>query len=192
MTMHPGHPGHPGPTASSSGQFARQTRMLSIILISALVMIGLALAFVLTPVAEMPPWWVPVAQVVAGVALHAVIGAIGYRAAPLDRSLDDAAARITAQRVFTTGLTMRFAFAESIAIVSIALAFVLQHGGFLIFVGGALVSLALMAVHVWPGAGPVGRVADRLEADGRPSGLREEFGVTGGPGPASGSAIQEL
>lgn len=181
-----------GPPASPSGQFARQTRMLSLILVSALVMIGIALSFILTPIGELPPWWVPLAQVVAGVALHAVIGAIGYQAAPLDRGLSDSQARATAQRIFTTGQTMRFAFSESIAIISIALAFVLPHGGFLIFVGGALVALALMAVHVWPGAGPVGRIADKLEADGRPSGLREEFGLTGGPGPSSGSAIQEL
>jgi hypothetical protein len=182
----------PGPSGSSpSGQFARQTRMLSSILVSALVMIGIALSFVLAPVGELPPWWVPLAQVVAGVAMHAVISTIGYQAAPLDRSLSDSQARATAQRIFTTGLTMRFAFSESIAIISIALAFVLQHGGFLIFLGGALVSIVLMALHVWPGAGPVGRIADKLEADGRPSGLREEFGLIG-PDPASGSTVQEL
>jgi hypothetical protein len=39
-----------------------------------------------------------------------------------------------------------------------------------------------MAVHVWPWARPVGKVADALEAGGKRSGLRETFGLSS-PGP---------
>ena len=55
---------------------------------------------------------------------------------------------------------------------------VLTDGDLLTYLGGAVVSLVLMAVHVWPWARPVGKVADALEADGRRSGLREAFGLS--------------
>ena len=42
---------------------------------------------------------------------------------------------------------------------------------------GALVSLVLMGVHVWPWSRPVGRTADALERAGQPSYLREAFGI---------------
>ena len=79
-------------------------------------------------------------------------------------------------------MTMRFAIAEFVAIASVAAAFVLPDGSTLTYLGGAVVSLALMVVHVWPGARPVGKVADALEAGGKRSGLREAFGRPA-PGP---------
>jgi hypothetical protein len=79
-------------------------------------------------------------------------------------------------------MIMRFAIAEFVAIASVAAAFVLPDGSILTYLGGAVVSLVLMVVHVWPGARPVGKVADALEAGGRRSGLREAFGLSA-PGP---------
>lgn len=81
---------------------------------------------------------------------------------------------------------LRFAISEFVAIASIAAAFVLPDGDVLVHVGGALVSLVLMVVHVWPWARPVGKTADALEAGGRRSGLREAFGVS------SSGPIQQL
>jgi hypothetical protein len=74
-------------------------------------------------------------------------------------------------------MILRFAVSEFIAIASIAAAFVLPDGDILTYLGGAVVSLVLMGVHVWPWARPVGKTADALEASGRASGLREAFGV---------------
>ena len=73
-------------------------------------------------------------------------------------------------------MMLRFALSEVIAIASLVAAFVVE-GGLGAYAVGALVSLALMAVHVWPWARPVTKVADALEASGRPSFLRETFGV---------------
>lgn len=78
-------------------------------------------------------------------------------------------------------MILRFALSEVIAIASLVAAFVVE-GGILTYAVGAVVSLVLMAVHVWPSARPVGRVADALEAAGRRTTLREEFGVPA-PGP---------
>ena len=153
---------------------AAQNRLVAGTLISGLLFIALALFFVL-PTDEVPPLWVPLAQLAAGVAVHALVP-----------SLDDEAAVAQGMVRYQGAMILRFALIEAIAIVSIALAFVLPEGGFLTFAGGAVVSLVLMAVHVWPWARPVGRSADALEAAGRRSGLREQFGH------ASSGPIQRL
>jgi hypothetical protein len=154
---------------------AAQNRLVAGTLISGLFFITLALFFVL-PTDETPPIWVPLAQLGAGVAVHLMVETIGYRPAALDPSLDEDAAVAQGMVRYQGAMILRFALIEAIAIVSIALAFVLPEGGFLTFVGGAVVSFVLMAVHVWPWARPVGRSADALEARGRRSGLRESFG----------------
>ncbi|GAA1926235.1 hypothetical protein [Nocardioides hwasunensis] len=160
---------------------AAQNRLVAGTLISGLFFIALALFFVL-PTDEAPPLWVPVAQLAAGVAVHVLVETIGYRLTALDPSLDDDAATAQAMVRYQGAMIVRFALIESIAIASIALAFVLPEGGFLAFAGGAVVSLVLMGVHVWPWTRPVGRSADALEAGGRRSGVREAFGL-GGSGP---------
>ena len=149
-------------------------RVLSSSLIGALVFIGVALFFVL-PIDETPPLWVPLAQVVAGVAVHFVLETVGYRVQPLDPSLSDDDAAAAGRLRWQSAMILRFALSEFVALASIAAAFVLPDGGFVIYAVGALVSLVLMAVHVWPGARPVGRTADALEANGKASHLRETF-----------------
>jgi hypothetical protein len=72
-------------------------------------------------------------------------------------------------------MVKRFAFSEAIAIVSIAAAFWLAEGGFLGYVTGALVSLALMVLQVWPTPRAVERTAAALERDGGTY-LREALG----------------
>ena len=165
---------------SAAGSFAMSVRILSGSLMAALVFFGVALFFVLGT-EDTPPVWVPVAQVAAGVAVHLVLETIGYRMPPLDTDLSDDDAREAARARWQSSMMLRFALSEAIALASLAAAFVLD-GGVWTYLGGAVVSLALMAVHVWPWARPVDRVATALEASGRRSHLREEFGVPV-PGP---------
>ena len=161
--------------------FALSTRILAGSLMGALVVIGVALSVVL-PAPESVPLVTFGVQVVAGVAAHVLIETVGYRtpALPAGLSADDAAAE--ARTRWQGLMIMRFAIAELIAIASVAAAFVLPDGSILTYLGGAVVSLVLMVVHVWPGARPVGKVADALEADGARTGLREAFGGSA-PGP---------
>ena len=165
---------------AGAGSFAMSARILSGSLMAALVFFGFALFFVLGA-DDTPPLWVPLAQVAAGVAVHVLLETVGYRIPPLDTDLSDADAQQAARGRWQTSMMLRFALSEVIALLSLAAAFVLD-GGVWTYLGGAVVSLALMAVHVWPGARPVGRVADALEASGRQSHLREEFGLAA-PGP---------
>lgn len=160
----------------ASAPFALTTRVLAASLMGALVVMGVALAVVLPPEGSLSVT-VLLVQVLAGLAAHGLLEAIGYRTPPLAPDLADEAAAAQARTRWQSGMILRFAVSEFIAIASIAAAFVLPDGDILTYLGGALVSLVLMGVHVWPWARPVGRTADALEASGRASGLRETFGV---------------
>lgn len=160
----------------AAAPFALTTRVLAASLMGALVVMGVALAVVLPPEGSLSVT-VLLVQVLAGLAAHGLLEAIGYRTPPLAPELTDEAATAQARTRWQSGMILRFAVSEFIAIASIAAAFVLPDGDILTYLGGALVSLVLMGVHVWPWARPVGRTADALEASGRASGLRETFGV---------------
>lgn len=166
--------------SGTATQFALSTRMLAATLMGALVFIGIALFFVLGTQDDglaAPSLLVPLVQVAAAVAVHVVLEAVGYRADPLDPSLPEDDAARKAREVWQTGMILRFALSEFIAIASIAAAFIVAEGGYVTYLFGAIVSLALMFLHVWPGARPVGKVAAALEERGQSSHLRETFGV---------------
>ena len=152
---------------------------------SALFVIALALYFVFAGTEDpwaAPPLFVPVAQVAVGIAVHVLIETIGYRTAALAPSLSEEDSASAGRKAWQSSMVLRFALSESVAIASVAAAFVVPEGGYLTYLGGLLVSVARMAIHVWPSARPVGRLADALERDGRSSHLRETFGVAA-PGP---------
>ena len=128
-------------------------------------------------VLALPPLWVFGAQAVAGVAVHTVVEAVGYRAPALDPSLDRDAALGRARASYQSLMITRFALCESIAIASLAGAFILEEGGWVGYVSGAAVSLVLMAGHVWPGPRPIDKVQASLHRNGSRVPLREAFGL---------------
>jgi len=166
---------------SSGTPFAMSARILAGSLMGALLFMGVALFYVL-PTDGTPPLWIFLAQVVAGIAIHFFLEAIGYRVQALDPSMSDDDAAAAARVRWQSGMILRFALCEVVALASIAAAFVLEEGGFLVYAVGALVSLVLMIVHVWPWSRPVGKTAEGLESAGQPSHLREAFGLSA-PGP---------
>ncbi|MDT0215354.1 hypothetical protein Q9R29_15790 [Rothia sp. ARF10] len=167
-------------TPPPAAPFAQSVRILAGALMAGLVFIGIAMLFVLGT-DDTPPLWLVVAQLAAGVVVHLLLESVGYRVQPLDPDLSDADAETAARARWQSTMILRFALSEAIAIASLAAAFVVE-GGILAYAVGAVVSLALMAVHVWPSARPVRKVAAALEAAGRRTTLREEFGVPA-PGP---------
>jgi hypothetical protein len=170
---------------------AQTTRILAGGLMGALVVMAIALYAVLSvtsDVAATPPLWLVGAQVAAGLSVHYFNEAVGYRTPAIPPGTPREAAETQARVAFQSAMVRRFAFSEAIAIGSIVAAFIVSSGGFLGYVSGALVSLALMVVHVWPWARPVARTAASLERDGARSYLLEAFGLSG-PG---GGAIQRL
>ncbi|MFC7488995.1 hypothetical protein ACOCJ7_06085 [Knoellia sp. CPCC 206453] len=163
------------PPTDAATTFASSARMLVGAIMSALVFFGIALSFALGTEAT-PPTWVPLAQLAAGIGVHFLVETIGYRAEPLDPGMSEGDAAVVARTRWQSSMMVRMALIEAIAILSLVAAFVIDAGVWT-YVGGALVSLALMAIHVWPGSRSVSRTADALEARGQASFLRESFGL---------------
>ena len=173
---------------------AQQHRVLAGSLAGGVLVLAVAMWFVLgseDDALAAPPLALLVALLVAlpviGVAVHVVLDVIGYRPAPLDPALPADEAVREAMVRYQAGTVLRFAVSEAVAIVAIAASFVVSSGGYLLVLGGCAVTLALVAVHVWPWRRPVDRTATALERDGARSGLREAFGVG-----TSGGVIREL
>ena len=123
---------------------------------------------------DAPPLWLVAAQVAAAVVVHLLVEAIGYRTAALHLETSEAEARTMAARAFTSGTVVRLGLCESIALGSVAAAFLVDSGGYVGILTGAAISLALMAVHAWPGDGPIEKTRTSLERDGGRSYLREQ------------------
>ncbi|MFD1947989.1 hypothetical protein [Nocardioides aestuarii] len=169
----------------------QSTTMLSLSLMGALVIIPVAVFFVVGSeegALAAPATLLLVAIPAAGAAVHVLLESIGYRVQPIAPGTPEDDARGQAVARWQASMIQRFALSESIAIVSLALCFVVEQGGYVLLLLGCATSLTLMAVHVFPWSRPVGKVADALERDGARSGLREVFGQGGGPG----GAIREL
>lgn len=155
--------------------FIQPRRILIGALMGALVVIGVALSLIaFGGVGAVPPltWWAGcVALSLASIpALQ-----IGYRLTPLTPGLSRKQASHQALAREQSATVLRFAIAEAPAIVAVAAA-VIVEGGFLIYVTCALISLAMMWMHVWPHEEPVDRMKAALEAEGQPSYLRELLG----------------
>lgn len=162
-------------------------RILALTLMGALVFIGIALYFVLGTQENafaLPATWALVAVVVIGAGSNVMIPLVGYQAPAIDAT----APRQRYTGAFQSGMILRFAFAESTAIISIALAFVVVDGGMLLYLIGAAISLVTMAVHVYPSEAAVERFRARLEREGGTSYLREDLGLP----PKLSGAIREL
>lgn len=136
-----------------------------------------------------PPLALLGGQLVAGVVVHLLCEAVGYRAAAVPPGTPDEEARRAAVAAYQSRTLLRIAVAESVAVVSLAVAFVLGGAGaWPGYVTGAVVSAVLVAVHGWPWSRPVDRTEAALERDGARVGLREAFGLP----PRRTGAIREL
>jgi hypothetical protein len=166
----------------------RQVQTLAGAVMGSLVMIAIALGIAFPEGArfDAPPLWLIAAQVLAAIAVHVVVEAVGYRVPAIDPGTREAEARTISVRAFTSGTVLRIGLCESIALASVAAAFLVDSGGYAGFLTGAAISLVLMAVHAWPGAGPIEKTRASLERDGGRSFLREQLGL------APVGPIQEL
>lgn len=170
-----------GMNETAGNERYRSLRALALALTVAPVIIGIALYFVLGTVEDgmaNPPAWVLVAQLVYALIALALAETIGYRTVPAEAGDAQTVGNASAL-AYQSAMILRFALCESLAIISIALAFVLIPSTFLIYLYGGLLSLALMLFEVLPSKRSVARTEASLERRGRPSYLREAFGLGG-------------
>lgn len=159
-------------------------RILAGALMGAVVLLGVGLGVALagTGATDAPPGWALVALLAAGVVMHVVVTAAGYRAPALDPELPEAAAGADSVQAFQSSMILRLALGESVALAAAALAFVVDAGGLVVYATGAVVSLLLMAYHGWPSERAVERVREQLERGHGRSHVREELGLPPRPG----------
>ncbi|MCK5891378.1 MAG: hypothetical protein P1U38_06860 [Aeromicrobium sp.] len=150
---------------------ARQFRVLALALVTAPLVVLLAVAFAVTPAEEDLPVAVAAAAIAVVAAGWVLAQVRGYRVAPLAPGED----RATALARFRESMVLRFVLTEAPIILGLAAAFVLPYGIWT-YAAVLVVGLPSMLLHVWPSRRVVDRVATRLESGGVPSGLRETFG----------------
>lgn len=119
------------------------------------------------------------AQVAAGLVVHVLLETIGYRLRPVAPGAAPEAAEQHSVAQYQQWMILRFALSEAIAILSLAAAFVV--GAYTVYLGGMVVSLVLLALHVWPGERTVGKSITALERSGGRSNLRQRLGLPDGP-----------
>jgi hypothetical protein len=148
----------------------RTMRILVLALMAALFVIGAAIPPALSSGSRhrtggsVSPWPYLVV-IVFGVNAVVAIAVAGYRVPAFSPGPADAASRSRAVAAFQQSLMLRFALAESVAIVSIALTFAAHPTSFSIYLLGAAISLVLMLVHVWPSQRVVLRIQTELDRD---------------------------
>ncbi len=112
-------------------------------------------------------------SVVVGIAVWAVLRVVGYRQEPITPEV--AADPMRVLNAFRVGLMLRFALAESVALV--ALVTTIAFGGNIVsYLPGAVISLVLFALDVMPNRTNVARVEQQMDRAGARSGLSALFG----------------
>lgn len=150
---------------------ARALTVMAYAFVAAIVVLGVVVAMM---TAGSPTETTPMMLgVLIGLICAGLIQFLGYRipALPAGAAPDPA----TVLEPYRASMMLRFALADTPALVSFAatIAFV---GNVVSYLPGALISLALMIVHVVPNRGLVTRIERRLDADGGRSRLSVLFG----------------
>lgn len=154
--------------------FLHTLRVLCAALMGALVVILVAVSVALGDKAtgKTPVGWV---AVVIGIGLlwTVLLPVIGYRFTPIapGTPAEEAKASVVAQLQSST--ILRFALAESVGIVAVAVAFVADEGGFYPLLLGVAMAELLMFWHVWPGDRVLTRAQGELEREGGQSYFQE-------------------
>jgi len=178
----------PAPRTATSQ--LRAFQVLAAALMSALVVIAIALSFVLTGgtrstrsghrVQTHPPQlWVYLVVLGLGLASALLVQLVGYRIAPVSPSADPAAAARTGVARYQGAMVLRFALIEAVPIITIALSFAIAANTVLPYLVAAAVALVLMYVHVWPSERLIAKVEAILDRQGGRSQLSATLRGTG-------------
>lgn len=159
---------------------ARTAQMMALTFMSMVVGLGVIVALSV-PDADLtlPSALVIGGQVSAGVVIALLCSAIGFRAAAITPGTPAEKATTEGLQKHQTSMLLRLVLSEIVALVSLALAFVLTEGQLMTYVIGGAISLVLMAYFAYPSARNIRRVEASLDSAGAPSRLAEAFGMDG-------------
>lgn len=164
----------------AAGQAGLQSlRVTCAAVITTPLVILLALVFLLQDSSTgSPPAWALAVPVVQAAVVALVVSTVGYRTVAIAPGTREEEARRTSLSAFTATTLVRLVLPESVAIVAVALAFVVEEGGLLVYVVGMVLGMVLMIWFGWPGERSITRVQESLEREGARSHLREALGTT--------------
>lgn len=153
-------------------------RILVGALLSAVFVITVAMGFVLGVLDDAfepsPLLALPVVLAVGAVLLSETVG---YRHPAIAPGTPKADAGRRSAAAYSAGTILRFAVCEAVLLVSLALAFVVDRGGYLTVLVGAAITFGLVWFECWPRERPFARSIASLERDGGTSYLRETCGL---------------
>ncbi|GAB3447830.1 hypothetical protein GCM10027517_32120 [Phycicoccus ginsengisoli] len=113
-----------------------------------------------------PPTWVPWLLGALAVVAHLLCTAVGYRVPAIAPATPAREAATAGRLAMQQSTFVRLALCEAVAVVGIVLGFVVTPQTGMTVVIGVVLSLALLLLHVWPGARVLGRVERALDRDG--------------------------
>lgn len=161
---------------------ARTAQMMALAFMTMVVGLGVIVALSIPDAdLKLPSAYVIGGQVAAGVIIAVLCSAVGFRAAPVTPGTAPEKATSEGLQKHQTSMILRLVLSEVVALVSLALAFVLTEGQLMTYVIGGAISLVLMAYFAYPSARNIRKVEASLDSAGAPSRLAEAFGVGDGP-----------
>lgn len=159
----------------------RTYRILALALMGAIVVIGIAISFILASPSRRNsatvlrhgtvPLWQYLAIAALGLVMAIAISAFGYRVPAIPPGADPSTVQGQVGLAYQRTMFLRFALAESVAIIAIAATFADNTSSITLYLLAAAISLALMAYHVWPSAQLIERVQQQLDRNGGRSDL---------------------
>ncbi|MGI8881847.1 MAG: hypothetical protein ACR2KJ_15345 [Jatrophihabitans sp.] len=158
---------------------ATTLRTLALAFATTPIVIGIALVFVAKPAngeSAKASVGIVAAEIVIAVLAELLLETMGYRIKPLDATMDAEKAASQAGVRFQASMILRFALAEVVVLISIALTFVVTPLTVLNYLVGAALGVALILIHVWPSSRVLTRCAAAMDRDGGRSQLVERLG----------------
>lgn len=156
----------------------QSTRFLAYAFTAAPIVVGIALTFVAKPAngeSGKASVTAVAAEVVVAALLALTIEAFGYRLPPLPSTMTGAEARSAALARYLPAMFLRFALAETVVLLSVALTFVFTPISVLNYVVGGALGMLLLVLHVWPNTRVLARCQTALDRDGGRCELAEQF-----------------
>lgn len=140
-------------------------------LVTTPLFILLAVSFVLPRDDGTAPMWAFGAVAMVALAATSVVTTVGYRTAAIAPGTPEDQARATSLAALTSTTLLRCALTEAIAILGLALAFVVPQGGLVLCIAAAATSVVLSILFSFPSDRIVGRIRESLEREGGRSGI---------------------
>ena len=141
--------------------------MIASTMLATPVMLGIVL-FVMVPAEDrflVPPTWVLVAQFAGAAVLFVLCEFLFYRAPAVQPGTDPAEAQQLAMNAYQSSFFVRLAVCELLAVASLAAAFVIAPVSWLTYVGGGVLSVLLLVVHVLPTERTFAKTRESLERE---------------------------